>query len=89
MSGRRATDLVRSSEPFKEWFETPTFRGCAFINASVELADPAHPGLSTPANIKNGSTHSSPNSSRIRWEKWRRNWPQPWQSSSRVPLSPP
>ncbi len=29
----------------KEWFETPTFRGCAFINASVELADPGHPGF--------------------------------------------
>lgn len=28
----------------KEWFETPTFRGCAFINASVELADPDHAG---------------------------------------------
>ncbi len=28
----------------KEWFETPTFRGCAFINASVELADAGHPG---------------------------------------------
>ena len=28
----------------QEWFETPTFRGCAFINASVELADPEHPG---------------------------------------------
>ena len=28
----------------KEWFETPAFRGCAFINASVELADPGHPG---------------------------------------------
>jgi AcrR family transcriptional regulator len=29
----------------KEWFETPTFRGCCFINASVELADPGHPGF--------------------------------------------
>jgi AcrR family transcriptional regulator len=29
----------------KEWFETPTFRGCAFINASVELADAKHPGF--------------------------------------------
>jgi AcrR family transcriptional regulator len=29
----------------EEWFETPTFRGCAFINASVELADPTHPGF--------------------------------------------
>jgi AcrR family transcriptional regulator len=27
----------------KEWFETPSFRGCAFINAAVELADPTHP----------------------------------------------
>ncbi len=29
----------------KEWFETPTFRGCAFINASVELTDCGHPGF--------------------------------------------
>ncbi len=28
----------------KEWFETPDFRGCAFQNAAVELADAAHPG---------------------------------------------
>lgn len=28
----------------KEWFESPDFRGCAFINASVELADAGHPG---------------------------------------------
>lgn len=27
----------------KEWFESAGFRGCAFINASVELADPTHP----------------------------------------------
>jgi AcrR family transcriptional regulator len=36
--------LVALFAALKEWFETPTFRGCAFINASVELADPAHPG---------------------------------------------
>jgi AcrR family transcriptional regulator len=29
----------------KDWFEEPSFRGCAFINASVELADPEHPGF--------------------------------------------
>jgi len=28
----------------KDWFESPGFRGCAFQNAAVELADPAHPG---------------------------------------------
>ncbi|MGE3284583.1 MAG: TetR/AcrR family transcriptional regulator [Pseudonocardia sp.] len=26
-----------------DWFGTPSFRGCAFVNATVELADPAHP----------------------------------------------
>ena len=29
----------------KDWIETPTFRGCAFINASVELADCKHPAF--------------------------------------------
>jgi AcrR family transcriptional regulator len=28
----------------KEWFESPGFRGCAFQNAAVELADPDHAG---------------------------------------------
>jgi AcrR family transcriptional regulator len=28
----------------KEWFESPGFRGCAFQNALIELADPAHSG---------------------------------------------
>lgn len=27
-----------------EWFEQPDFRGCAFINSTVELVDPKHPG---------------------------------------------
>jgi AcrR family transcriptional regulator len=28
----------------KEWVESPGFRGCAFQNAAIELADPKHPG---------------------------------------------
>lgn len=28
----------------KEWFESPNFRGCAFMNACLELANPGHPG---------------------------------------------
>lgn len=28
----------------KDWLESPAFRGCAFINATVELANPEHPG---------------------------------------------
>jgi AcrR family transcriptional regulator len=27
----------------KEWFGSRGYRGCSFINASVELADPSHP----------------------------------------------
>jgi AcrR family transcriptional regulator len=27
----------------KDYFESPGFRGCAFQNAAVELADPSHP----------------------------------------------
>ncbi len=27
-----------------EWFQQPDFRGCAFINSTVELVDPEHPG---------------------------------------------
>lgn len=27
----------------KDWFKSPGFRGCSFINARVELADPNHP----------------------------------------------
>ncbi|QDU40853.1 putative HTH-type transcriptional regulator YxaF [Maioricimonas rarisocia] len=36
----------------KEWFESPGFRGCAFINASIELADCEHPGSQFSARHK-------------------------------------
>ena len=38
------TSLRAFFASLKEWFETPGFRGCAFQNAAVELADPAHAG---------------------------------------------
>lgn len=41
---RNTTRLDAFFSALKRWFESPEFRGCAFINASVELADPAHPG---------------------------------------------
>jgi AcrR family transcriptional regulator len=42
---RKAKDPLRAFfAALKEWFEAPGFRGCAFQNAAVELADPAHPG---------------------------------------------
>ena len=43
--GKKAKHPLRAFfAALKEWFETPGFRGCAFQNAAVELADPAHPG---------------------------------------------
>jgi len=41
----RTTDPLRAFfAALKEWFESPGFRGCAFQNAAVELADPDHAG---------------------------------------------
>jgi AcrR family transcriptional regulator len=43
--GKKAKNSLRAFfAALKEWFETPGFRGCAFQNAAVELADPTHPG---------------------------------------------
>ncbi len=35
--------LLGIFDALKDWFADPEFRGCAFVNATVELADPAHP----------------------------------------------
>jgi AcrR family transcriptional regulator len=43
--GRKGKDkLAAFFAALKEWFQSPEFRGCAFINATIELADPQHPG---------------------------------------------
>ncbi|QDU92608.1 TetR/AcrR family transcriptional regulator [Lignipirellula cremea] len=36
----------------KDWFESPGFRGCMFINACVELADAGHEGSQFSAQHK-------------------------------------
>ena len=36
----------------KKWFKSPGFRGCSFINASVELADADHPASRFSAEHK-------------------------------------
>jgi AcrR family transcriptional regulator len=42
--GKKTNNSLRAFfAALKECFETPGFRGCAFQNAAVELADPAHP----------------------------------------------
>lgn len=35
--------LLSVFDVLDEWFASDDFRGCAFINATVELADPRHP----------------------------------------------
>lgn len=44
---RHASKRMNRLEAFfaalKDWFESPGFRGCMFINARVELADAKHP----------------------------------------------
>jgi AcrR family transcriptional regulator len=43
-AGRTRDRLRAFFAALKDWFESPGFRGCAFQNALVELADPAHAG---------------------------------------------
>lgn len=35
--------LLAIFEVLEEWFKSPDFRGCAFVNAAVELANREHP----------------------------------------------
>ena len=44
--------LVGFFSALKKWFQSPEFRGCVFINASVELADPSHPASQFAARRK-------------------------------------
>lgn len=38
-----AGQLLAAFDALAEWFATPDFRGCAFLNAAGETADPASP----------------------------------------------
>jgi AcrR family transcriptional regulator len=48
---RRAVERTRSAgerplalfDALADWMSEPTFRGCAFLNSMIEVADPAHP----------------------------------------------
>jgi AcrR family transcriptional regulator len=43
-AGRTGDRLRAFFAALQEWLESPGFRGCAFQNAAVELADPRHAG---------------------------------------------
>jgi AcrR family transcriptional regulator len=47
--------LVALFDVLDDWFQRPDFRGCAFINASVELADREHPARDAITNHKRRS----------------------------------
>ena len=53
-------------DALREWFEGPDFRGCAFINASVELANADHPGhrVALEHQLIDLPLHQEPSSSR-------------------------
>lgn len=38
-----AQRLLAIFDALGEWFASPDFRGCAFINTAIEIADPGHP----------------------------------------------
>lgn len=44
--------LLAVFDALEEWFRSDDFRGCAFINSAVELANPAHPAFETSAHHK-------------------------------------
>lgn len=55
MAARVAEGMDRMDAFFaalKDWFESPGFRGCAFINARAELAGPGHPAAKFSAAHK-------------------------------------
>ena len=51
-SSKGRSSLNAFFNALKKWFQSEHFRGCAFINASVELADAAHPAFRFAAQHK-------------------------------------
>lgn len=45
--------LLAIFDVLQAWAEEPDFRGCAFINSSVELANPEHPGYQVAVRHQN------------------------------------
>ena len=76
--GKKAKNPLRAFfAALKEWFETPGFRGCAFQNAAVELADPAHPGTEFVRGTSSASASSCVVWSKRRSARRRRRSPPP------------
>lgn len=46
--------LIGVFDALEEWFQTPEFRGCPFINMVAETGDPANPLFKAAWNFKQG-----------------------------------
>ncbi len=44
--------LLATFDVLQNWYADPSFRGCPFINAVLELADAAHPAHQTSVNVR-------------------------------------
>ncbi len=47
-----ARQILKSFDWLARWLESDAFRGCPFVNAAAELADPAHPARRVAAAYK-------------------------------------
>jgi len=51
-ASKRVDPLSAFFAALKEWFDSPGFRGCVFINTAAEVADPKHPAAAFAAEHK-------------------------------------
>jgi len=51
-SSEPGEQLLAIFDALEGWFENPRFRGCAFVNAAIELPDLEHPGRAAIHNHK-------------------------------------
>ncbi len=54
LAARPEQRLLVFFDVLEEWFKTPDFRGCPFINTTAEISDIKHPAYKKALNIKQG-----------------------------------
>lgn len=54
---KKKTRIEALFDALKDWFKSPGFRGCAFINATAEIADPKHAASMFSAKHKQKFVH--------------------------------
>ncbi len=54
LASRPEQRLLVFFDVLEEWFKTPDFRGCPFINTTAEISDIKHPAYKKALSIKEG-----------------------------------